>query len=419
MSDINKIYYKHMKKGAINMKYYMFNGLNDNGRAYKPKKELNKKKIFKLVIIFLCIALVISFITLYTTNEKCREIFDKYVFRKEVQESNLPNIKIDSSRNISVCTYDRFVGVLEQNVLKIYNKFGKQEHSLDIEISNPLFQSNGDYLCVAEKKGQKIYLIKNKNIIWQNEIEGSISSINVNKNGYVTIVISGTTHKTVVATYDSNGKELFKVVLSTTNVVDTDISNDNKYLALAEVNFSGIVVQSNIKIISIEDAKKNSSESIKYTHLAEANDLIIKIKYNNKNKLICMYDEHVDIYNEGQNQEIINFKNDNILFSDINLSDKIIKIEKKNTGVFSAEAEMKIINTNTQKEIIYAIEYVPKSVYVQDSMIALNLGTSALFINDSGWLVKKYQSSHEIQKIVLCNNLATIVSKNKIEILSL
>ena len=43
MSDINKIYYKHMKKGAINMKYYMFNGLNDNGRAYKPKKELNKK----------------------------------------------------------------------------------------------------------------------------------------------------------------------------------------------------------------------------------------------------------------------------------------------------------------------------------------------------------------------------------------
>ena len=52
-------------------------------------------------------------------------------------------------------------------------------------------------------------------------------------------------------------------------------------------------------------------------------------------------------------------------------------------------------------------------------MIAINLGTRALFINDSGWLVKRYESSQEIQKIVLCSNLATIVSKNKIEIVSL
>ena len=401
------------------MKYYMFNGLNDNGRANKPKKELNKKKILKLVIILLCIALVVSFITLYATNEKCREVFDKYVFRKEVQENNLPNIPIDSSKNSNVCTYDRYIGVLGQNVLKIYNKSGNQEHSLDIEISNPLFQSNGEYLCVAEKKGQKVYLIKNKNIVWQNKIEGNISSINVNKNGYVTITISGTTHKTVVSTYDRNGKELFSKYLSTSNVIDTDISNDNKYLAIAEANFSGIMVQSRIEIISIEDAQKNSSESIKYTHVAEMNDLITNIKYQNKNKLICMYDEHIDIYDEGQNTEMINFKDGNVLFSDINLSDKMIKIEKKSTGVFSAEAEMKIINTTTKKETIYAIDNVPKSIYVQDNMIAINLGTRALFINDSGWLVKRYESSQEIQKIVLCSNLATIVSKNKIEIISL
>lgn len=408
-----------MKKGAINMKYYMFNGLSPNERANKPKKELNKKKVWKTVIAFLCIVLVISFIILYTTNETCSEVFDKYVFRKEVQENNLPSIEIDSTKNINVCTYDRFIGILEQNVLNIYNKSGNQEHSLDIEISNPIFQTNGEYLCIAEKKGQKIYLIKNKNIIWQNEIEGNISSINVNKNGYVSITISGKTYKTVVATYDQNGKELFKTYLSTTNVIDTDISNDNKYLAIAEANFSGIVVQSSIKIIFIEDAKKNSSESIKYTHIAETDDLITNIKYHSKNKLICMYDEHIDIFNEGNNTEIINLRDGNVLFSDINLSDKIVKIEKKSTGVFSAEAEMKIVNTNTQKETIYAIDNVPKSIYIQGDMIAVNLGTSALFINDSGWLVKKYESSHEIQEIVLCNNVATIISKNKIEIVSL
>ena len=108
-----------------------------------------------------------------------------------------------------------------------------------------------------------------------------------------------------------------------------------------------------------------------------------------------------------------------MLFADVNLQSKIIKITKKTTGLFSAEAEMQIINSNTKDTNIYAIENVPKSILVQDNMIAINLGTKALFINSNGWLVKKYQSSQEIQKILLCNDVAGIVSKNKIEIISL
>lgn len=400
------------------MKDYMFNGLINN-KGNKPKKELNQKKIWKWIISIVCIVLIVSITILYTTNERFREVLDKYVFRKEVQENNLPSIEVDSAKKVNVCAYGRYIGALEQNIFKIYNRAGNQEDNLDVEISNPIFESNGDYLCIAEKKGQRVYLIKDKNIVWQNQIEGNISDVSVNKNGYVTITVSGTTYKTVVVVYDSNGNALFKNFLYTTNVIDTDISSDNKYLAIAEANFTGIVAQSSIKIISIEDAQKKESDSIKYTHLAESDDLIINIKYHDKDRLVCMYDKHIDIYSEGKNTEIVRFKDENVLFSDINLSNKLIKIEKKSTGLFSAEAEMKIINTNTQKEVIFAIDNVPKAIYVQDNMIGINLGTSAIFVNDSGWLVKKYQSSQEIQEIVLCDNIGAIVSKNKIEIISL
>ena len=44
----------------------------------------------------------------------------------------------------------------------------------------------------------------------------------------------GTSYKTVIQTIDSEGKELFKNYLSTTSVIDTAISNDNKYLAMAK-----------------------------------------------------------------------------------------------------------------------------------------------------------------------------------------
>lgn len=400
------------------MKYYMFNGIGGNKEENKLKK-INKKKVVNTIIIIICILLIISVVVLYTTNEKCREILDRYVFRKEVYENNLPTIKIDSNKNISTYAYNKYISVLEENKLKLYNKMGREETALDIEISTPIFEANGEYLGIAEKNGQKLYLVNNKNIVWQKDIEGKISQINVNKNGYVSVIISGTSYKAVIKVFDLNGNELFTYYLSTTNVIDTDISNDNKYFAIAEANFSGIVPQSTIKVISIEEAKNNSADAIKYTHLANANDLIINIKYQNKNELVCMYNEHIDILKEGESTELINLKNEEVLFADVNLQSKIIKITKKTTGLFSAEAEMQIINSNTKDTNIYAIENVPKSILVQDNMIAINLGTKALFINSNGWLVKKYQSSQEIQKILLCNDVAGIVSKNKIEIISL
>lgn len=377
--------------------------------------------MIKVSVALVCAILFITFICLYENNNKVRNFFDIYIFRKIINEEKVPSIDIDNSKNISTFAYNKYLAILEQNQLKIYNKLGNQEHSLDIEISNPLFETNGEYLCIAEKGGQKVYLISNKNIIWQKDIEGNISSINVNKNGYVSITISGTSYKAIVQIFNSNGDELFKRYIGTANVIDTDISNDNKYLAIAEADFSGIVVQSNIKVISIEDAKNNSNESIKYTHIAEANDLIVNTKYNSKNDLVCMYDEHIDILKDGQNTELINLTNEKVLFADVNLSSKIVKLIKTSDGFLNAVIEMQIINSNNINNINkYTIESTPKKIYTQENMIAVNLGTSVMFINDNGWLVKKYESKkEEIQNIVMCNEIAGIISKDKIYIISL
>ncbi len=400
------------------MKYYMFNGTKVESNNEQNRK-LNKSKVFKLIAIVICILLIVTFIVLYTTNEKCRIIFDKYIFRKEVYEDNLPSIAIEPSANINICAYDKYIGVLNENILKLYNKSGKEEHTIEIEISNPIFEANGNYLCVAEKNGQKIYLINGKNIVWQKNLEDKIASININKNGYVSVITEGSSYKNVVYVFDADGNELFKNYLSTTSVIDTDISNDNQYLAIAEANVSGIVVQSTIKTISIEEAQKNSSESIKYSYVAAVNDLIINIKYNNKNELICMYDEHIDILNGDQNAELISLREEEALFADVNLTSKAIKIIKKSDGPFNAKAELQITDIDSKKVSNYTLENIPKKVYVQGEIIAVDLGTSVVFINDRGWLVKKYQSSQEIQEIVFCNNVAGIVAKNTIKILPL
>ena len=376
--------------------------------------------MIKVSIALLCIILLITFIFLYENNNNIRNFFDVYIFRKIINEEKVSSIYIDNSKEIEVFAYNKYIAILDQNELKIYNKSGHQEHTLDIEISNPLFEANGDYLCVAQKNGQKLYLISNKNIVWQKDIEGNISSINVNKNGYVSITISGTSYKTVVQTFSAKGEELFKNYLGTTNVIDTEISNDNKYLAIAEANFSGIVVQSNIKIISIEDAKNNSAESIKHTYIAKANDLIINIEYDNKNSLICMYDKHIDMLKDGQNTELINLTSEDTLFADINLTSHIAKIIKKTDGILNTTIEIEIINSNNINDINkYEIESMPKQFYSKERASAVNLGTSVIFIDNNGWLIKKYQSNgEEIRDIIMSEHIAGIVCKNKIYIIS-
>ena len=104
------------------------------GNKIKPKKELNKKKIWKLAIIIIFTILFIAFAVLYTKNYEFRNFFDKYIFRKEVYSDNLSYIQVDSSKNINAFAYSKYIVILDQNQLKIYNKYGNEEHILDVEI---------------------------------------------------------------------------------------------------------------------------------------------------------------------------------------------------------------------------------------------------------------------------------------------
>ena len=397
------------------MKYYMF----DEETGNENKKKLNKSKIIKLIIFVLVIAAIVTLTILYRNNENVRNFLDKYIFRKEVQSANLVKIDLETNKSAGVYAYEKYILVLEQNSLDFYNRFGNKDGNLDIQISTPLFASKGNYLCVAEKNGQKLYCIQNKNIVWQKDIEGEIKGININKNGYVSVIVSGTSYKSIIEIYDNNGKELFKRGLSTTTVIDTDISADNKYLAIAETNFSGVLIQSTIEIVSMENAEKKPDDAIIYKYEADSDNLVTNIEYQ-KDNLVCMYDKYIDIIKNKNVTKVFDYTSEDVLFAGINLNSKIIKVLRKSKGFLGKEFQMKIIDTNNpSNEIVYEIEQNPKGIYVSDNIICINLGTEVLFVNSTGWLMKRYKSSQEVQNIVFNSNIAGIISKNRIELISL
>lgn len=424
-TDIN--YIGKMKEGIQRMKPKT----KDSGDSKKDinllyfnqdeVKTINKKKIIGVGILLVIICLILVIYLVYAANENFRAFMDANILNKSIEQDNLKSITLENYDNSNIFAYSKYIAILKDNTLTTYNSSGKIEAENNIQITNPITTSNGKYLIIAEQDSSKIYLLKDNNIRWEKTLEGNISRISVNSSGYSAIILKGTAYKSVVLLLDDSGNEMFKYYMSSTIAVDASISEDNKYVGIAEVNTSGTLIQSNIKILSIAKAKENPTEAIVYTYNAPLNSLVLNIKYQNKNKLVCEYDNEIHVIKDNVDTKLtdINTDQEKITYYSIELDNNIVKNVEENASLFATNTAIKIINSTTQKENTYKFEGVIKEMYCCGSEIALNLGSEIHFVDTNGWLIKKYTSNQEVRKIVISNEVAGIIYRNKIELIKL
>jgi len=383
------------------------------------EKSLNKKKVAAVIVISTVVLITTLITILYIANPNVRNFMDKYVLFKHVDEHDLPYISLEQDEKIYTCAYYNYVAVLENHELKLYNSSGKLVQTFKVNISSPIFAVQDNYLVVAEKNQQKCYLIKDKKIIWEKDIEGQISRISVNQNGYVSVIVSGTSYKSVITTYSESGAEVFKTYLSNTLAIDVDVSKDNKYMSYCEVDLSGALLESKVKTISIEKAKQDPANAIIFTYEIPANTLVTDIEYHEKDQLVCLCDNQIYTLKNGSLNLLAEFKDDNTAFIGANLSKSYFKVKETTYGLNNQNSDVEIYNTSNNKMSKYNIKGIAKNVYSKDGVIAVNLGTEAYFIGENGWLIKKYTSSQEIKDIVISKNIAGIIYRNKITFVNL
>ena len=401
----------------------MRNKSNEKGNniIYFNKNEhrtFNKKRIAGLIILLVIIVIFIVGYILYATNEEFRTFMDMNVLRKEITENNLNSIVLEDYDKSNIYAYSNKIAVLKDNKLSLYTASGRQEGQLEVQISTPITYSNGRYFMIAQQDSSKAYLIRDNEIVWEKDLEGNISRVSVNSAGYSSIILTGTAYKTVIVVFDNQGNELFKY-MSSTITVDSAISEDNQYLSFAEVNISGTFVQSNIKTLSIEKAKTSPNEANVFTYNADSNSLILNIKYQNNNKLVCMYDDSVHVIKNNEDTKVADINSSGMTFYSIELNNHLVGTVESTSGLLDTQTSVQIINMDNQNQSTYNFNGVTKEFYSYGNKIALNLGSEVHFIETNGWLIKKYTSSQEIRKIVMTDEIAGIVYRDKIEIVNL
>ena len=391
-----------------------YNNINEN-------KALNKKKIAITIIIAIIVILITIFLLLYIYNKNFRNWADMHVLMKNVTEGTLSSIDIDVGKSSSIYAYDKYVAILDEAKIRIYNSSAKEVNSIDMSVNNPILKSNGKYLVIGEKGKQKIHLVSGTKSVWDADVEGSITRAAVNENGYVSVVCSGNTYKSIITVFNQSGEKLFKTYIPNNTVIDSAVSSDNKYLSFAEIDTTKTMIQSIVKTMSIKDASNSSENSIVNTYELPTNSLVVNIKYQGSKNLICMCDNGIQLLSDGNIQELISLSDQNkkYTFAGIDLSNTVYEIEEYSDGISNQNSNITLMNTGTKKYNSYTIEGIAKETSCSDNNIAINLGTEIYFINSRGWLIKKYMANQEIRDVIVSDKIAAIIFRDKVEILIL
>ena len=146
----------------------------------EPKRKINIAKIVGVTIIFVLILAVIIMYFIYANNEQVRAYIDENILSKEVEENSLNKILLDDYDKSTIFAYQNKIMILNGTKLYQYNTSAKEENKLDVEISSPISAINGEFFVLAEKNGNKLYMIKDGKIEWTKTIEGQIEKVNVN-----------------------------------------------------------------------------------------------------------------------------------------------------------------------------------------------------------------------------------------------
>ncbi len=308
--------------------------------------------------------------------------------------------------------------VVESDKVSGYTNSNVKTFSIDTTFKSVILDDEQEYCVIGEDGGSKLILLADEKKLWEFDTTGELLSVSVNKNGYVACIYAKNGYKSLIKVLKPSGEEMFTNYFASTYAVDAEISNDNKYVAIAEANVEGINVESDIKIIDMNNVQAEAIETIKL----ENNTLLLDIEYTDKNELLILSDKKIEKLNANKEKETIKeYKPTEVSHVTIENRANAILVEKKDTGIFSTEYILKIQNNATDEAKEYILESAPKQIYAKNKTIAIDMGNEILFLNTNAKLMKRCRLGGQVKEIRLYDNgnMASLVFRDRIEIIKL
>jgi len=362
-----------------------------------------------LIVFVICGALLIY---LNGGNSDWRSIFNS--IKKKLMNTNstsISSIQIEPSGKAVYLPYKSGMVCVNANGIKYYSLQGKEEWRDERSLGNPLVRTTDKYLIVGDSISKVIYLFNGKNLLWEKNIDGEIVSISVNEKGFSGVIYKGSNTKLVVEVFDVRGAKRMSRYYSSNYAVDLQISPDNKYVAIGEMDVNGLKVSAGVGIIPIGTEQ--------YSSFFEEGSVFANLNYIGKNLILVLDDKVLNVKSDGSKILIKELPKGQVTSVDTGSGKYVILIEKTNKFL-SAANSLKILNTSGKQIGSYEISGMAVNIDSYRDIVVVNSGDKVIFLNSSGGEISRFNPKKEVREVELFydGNHAAVMYSDRIDIIN-
>lgn len=125
--------------------------------------------------------------------------------------------------------------VCSGNAISLYSGSGTRYVSQSVSMAHPVVDTNGTLAVVYDAGGDELYVLGQRQLVWQAEGLSSILSARLNRSGQLTVVTQADGYRGAVTVYGTDYKPIVTVNLSSAYVMDAALSDDGKTLSILTV----------------------------------------------------------------------------------------------------------------------------------------------------------------------------------------
>ncbi|TYQ15340.1 UNVERIFIED_CONTAM: hypothetical protein Cloal_1776 [Acetivibrio alkalicellulosi] len=383
----------------------------------KPTGRLNILLFIILVIVIIGTSSVAYFNAngIDIKNVTLKELIENKFYLRDNREeqSILLEIQYEIDENIEFAAHGNFIVKCTGQKVEFLNKRGEVKRTFHASFKKPLIKSAGDYLLIADVKGDSIYLFKGSEKRWEKTLSNNIINADINSMGHVTVVHEGDRSRTSATTFNNEGISYYIDNSGDEFIISAKVSPFCKSVLSNYVITSGISATSFFKLFDIGNSGEVSSTILD-------NEIFPFAYYINDDRILAVGESKIvvlgidleekwsipvstEVYSVGTDEERY----------------VAAAIKSQSGGFFSNNTDVVVYNNSGKKIGDYHIKDKVVSLTVFNDLIVANTGRQVYLITSNGRLVANYGFMSDIIKVEFFNRRELmVVTKDSLFILN-
>lgn len=311
------------------------------------------------------------------------------------------DLEFDTGGDYAQYDFGNDILLVNKSGIKLVNNKGKDLWTNTYTLTNPMVDISGNYMLLADLDGNNTLNLFNSNgdNIQTYPINSDIISAKLSGRRLVAAAIDEEGYKGSVVVFNKKAEEIFKWNSGEGYIMDIDISNDGKYVAIAQMMSDRSEAYSKIHIIKISNGHEIANVECK-------NSLIASINFNKQNNVVAVGDSEVYGYNKnGTPKFVIDLAGKSPQTYDISNGNNLIFLCRDSRG----NSVLEVYSQSGKLRGSYTSGDEIKNICTNDDNIVASTSRSLLYVSRRGRLKKTVEISHDIMSIGIYGNNRNIL----------